>query len=389
MNSYMKDIYKTLNILCVDDDDEILSIYTELFSIMFHKVYVAKNGEEGLESFKNDPIDIVLTDFKMPKSDGLDMSRKIRKLDSSVPIIMVTALESLGMLKEALEINITGFLKKPITSESLNKVFNLAVKSIIADRIIKKEQTEQLQYNFEQESLSFVKEQQILQNDAAKNKKIFDFSCDVIYKPKDILSGDAYVIREITPQQYFIFVVDSMGKGISASISAMLCAAFVNYMITSHKKENISTNLKDIIDAFIKFITPNLMDEEIISAHFLCFINSSKKLTYTSFSMPCILMEKGKEVTKIKSNNHPLSKYTTSFKTDTVSVEDVEKILIYTDGVNENFVNSAHEVYGEYLVDDFKKSANVNHFEELMCSKVQEQDDDMTLIYLNNERTTL
>jgi len=382
MVSSMKHIYKTLNILCVDDDEEILKIYVSLFSVLFKKVYTAKDGEEGLFSFEKEPIDIVLTDFKMPKSDGLEMSRKIRKVDASIPIIMVTALESLGMLKEALEINITGFLKKPITSESLYKVFNLAVKSIVAERILKQEHQKQLEYNFAQENLSFTKEKQIAQNDVAKSKKLLGYSCEVVYRAKDVLSGDEFLIREITPSQYFIFVVDGMGKGIPASISAMLCASFVNYMITSHKKEDKSISLRDIISEFIKFMAPNLFDEEIISAHFLCFMQETQELSYASFSMPSLLTIQNEKLIKIKSNNPPISKFISDFHIDKISLSVVDKMLIYTDGINENFLDNQNEVYEKYLLEDFQNSAEGADFEKRMCSRITEQEDDVTFIYL-------
>ena len=146
ITEYMRETYKTLTLLCVEDDAEVLAIYENLFSVMFAKVYVAKDGEEALEIYKNNAIDIILTDYKMPKLNGLDLSKRVREDNPHIPIIMVTALENIGMLREAFELNITGFLKKPITADSLSKTFAIALKLIIAQRIIdQEEQKAQLQ----------------------------------------------------------------------------------------------------------------------------------------------------------------------------------------------------------------------------------------------------
>lgn len=235
----ISDIYKTLNILCVEDDKNVLEVYKSLFSLMFKKVYFATNGIEGFECFKKEPVDIILTDYMMPQCNGLEMSKKIRAVDESIPIVMVTALESIEMLRDAIDVHITSFLRKPFTSATLFSTFNLAVKSVIVDRCILREQKEKIIYSDYQESLTFTKEKIITKNDILESEKLFDFRCEVVYNPRDTLSGDSYLIRKISEDEYFVFLVDGMGKGISASVSAMLCSSFVNYYINQQlQKQN-------------------------------------------------------------------------------------------------------------------------------------------------------
>lgn len=386
MNNYITDIYKTLNILCVEDDKDVLEMYEALFSLIFNKVYFASNGIEGLECFqKNKDINIVLTDYMMPKCNGLEMTKEIRKRDSSVPIVMVTALESIEMLREAIDLNITSFLKKPFTSESLFLAFNTSVKSVIADRCLVKEQAQKIHYNTYQENLTFDKENLITKNDLAQKKKLFDFTCETFYKPKDILSGDSYLIKEINDDEYFLFIVDGMGKGISASVTAMLCSAFINYHIEKLKEKKEKFSLELLLKELLHYIQPNLLEYEVISANFFYFNKTEDQIQYAIFSMPpsLYMLNGSDEVYKIKSNNIPLAPYTSKFTIDSLKIQNIKKLLIYSDGLNESTLKcEENNLYNHYLKSDFKAADTIETFKKLYTERLFVQEDDITYIFL-------
>ncbi len=383
MKSYISDIYKTLNILCVEDEKETIQIYKNMFSMMFKEVHCAKNGLEGLERFKENEIDIIITRYKMPKYNGLQMSKKIREIDPSIPIIMVTSLKSIEMLTEAIELHITNFLKRPFTQSSLLTIFNQAVKSIIVDRCIMKEQSQKITYSNYQEGITFAKEKIITKNDLEEEEKLLHFTCNTVYKPKDILSGDSYIIRKINEEEYFIFLVDGMGKGISASVTAMLCSSFINYYVNLQIENKNEFSLHSLLGALLKFIEPNLLEYEVLCAHFLHFNNNTKTIDYAIFSMPPVLyMLNTDEVYKLKSNNTPLAPYTKKFTIDTLHLEKLTKMIMYSDGLNENMVDDSEVSYAQYIKEDFKKANSVKEFEELSTHKIKEQEDDITYILL-------
>lgn len=78
------------NILIADDNDQILSVLTEYAKLDHFTVFPAHDGEEALNLFYKHPFDILLLDVMMPKRDGFDICREIRRTHN-VPIIMVTA----------------------------------------------------------------------------------------------------------------------------------------------------------------------------------------------------------------------------------------------------------------------------------------------------------
>ena len=372
-------IYNTLNILCVEDDERILDIYKTMFALIFQNVYFAKNGKIGFEIFLQENIDIVLTDYNMPLMNGLQMSKKIRHEDITIPIIMVTALENLSMLREAIDINITGFIKKPLSTKTMFSTLEFVAKSVLANRMLIKEQSEKIKYSSYQENLTYKKEQIIIKNDFLHNKKIANFNCEIFFSPRDILSGDSYSMRKLSSNKALCFIVDGMGKGISASITAMMCCAYINHIVDIFKIDS----LEKIILKLIEFIGSNLFENEVVSATFLLFNQQQEKMQYAMFSMPALLymLKEKDDVLKVKSNNPPLARYTKRVKIQELKTRNINKLLCFSDGLNENPLRGSNEVYAKSLPDDFRKANNLKELESIRIKSISEQEDDITYIF--------
>lgn len=79
-----------LKILIADDNKQITSILSEYAKKEGYEVSIAYDGEEALKMFKEGEYDLILLDVMMPKKDGFEVCREIRKV-SNIPIMMVTA----------------------------------------------------------------------------------------------------------------------------------------------------------------------------------------------------------------------------------------------------------------------------------------------------------
>jgi len=73
----------------------------------------AKNGKEGVELFKATAPDFIFMDITMPVMDGLEAAKEIKRLDGNVRIIMLSAMGDEEIMKQAKEIGIFAFIKKP------------------------------------------------------------------------------------------------------------------------------------------------------------------------------------------------------------------------------------------------------------------------------------
>ncbi len=383
--AYNLKIYESLNILCVEDENTIRTIYDDMFSLVFKNVYLAENGKEGLEIFQNEKIDMVLTDHSMPVMDGLEMSKQIREVDATIPIVMITAIENLSMLRDAIDIRITSFIKKPISSQTIFSTLEFVAKSVLAERLLVQFQKEKLLYSEYQENLTYEKETTIIKNDVVEGR-FLNFDCEVFFQPRDTLSGDSYSIRKIDEERYFAFIVDGMGKGISASVTAMMCCAYVNHTIDEIIATKEAFSLSLLITRVIKFLAPNLLEYEVVSASFLLFDGKKEELEYAMFSMPAMLYvsKEDKSVHKLKSNNPPLCAYTNSVNSSKIGLNNIEKFLFFSDGVNENSIKESEFSYAKFLHSDFLESNNLKEFEAKRVDRIEEQEDDVTYIFCNH-----
>ena len=110
---------KSLTALYVEDDD-LGRAQTEMFlKRRVGTLITAVNGAQGLEIFRTQPIQMVITDVLMPVMDGLAMAEEIRKLSPTVPIIVTTAFEQTDYLLKSIEIGIEKYVVKPIRIERL------------------------------------------------------------------------------------------------------------------------------------------------------------------------------------------------------------------------------------------------------------------------------
>jgi len=77
-------------ILIIDDEELILELLKKMLEEEGHQVSVAVNGEDGLEMFRKDPADLVITDMVMPVKDGLKTILELREINEDVPVIAIS-----------------------------------------------------------------------------------------------------------------------------------------------------------------------------------------------------------------------------------------------------------------------------------------------------------
>jgi len=116
----------TGKVLLVDDTKLVLNVIKEKLSSYGLQVVTAESGPEAIDKIKNDAYDIVFMDHKMPKMNGIEATREIRKIGSEyekLPVIALTANIDSGMEEFYLANGFSGFLSKPIINEKLEAIF--------------------------------------------------------------------------------------------------------------------------------------------------------------------------------------------------------------------------------------------------------------------------
>lgn len=122
--------FKKYTILYIEDDDGVRTVNSRFLNRMFKRLYEANNGQEGLELYEKYKPDIILTDIKMPKLDGISLAKKIRKNDEKTKIIISTAFSDKDYLIEAVELKLEKYIIKPLTNRNLLPALTKAVEAL-------------------------------------------------------------------------------------------------------------------------------------------------------------------------------------------------------------------------------------------------------------------
>lgn len=383
---------KSLTLLCVEDNQTTQIIYESIFEDIFDNIIFANDGVIGYQTFIDNDVDIIITDYEMPNLDGLEMTQKIRVINKEIPIILISAIEDIQIISKALQFKISNFVKKPVVSVDVIEAIIDVLKLIIANNYLKEQRAKKLKelqdkekYSSYQEDLGFSKELNILRNDFYYKMITSDgiSLVDFLYKPLDILSGDAYSARIIDEHTTFYLMVDGMGKGLSASLTAMIVTSFVNHIIDKMLFLD-SFELGIIIYETIEYIKPILLEEEALAIDFLVIDDNEKMLYYSKFAMPVLLMQTtNNNIIRLKSNNPPLSKWQSTFNIDNFDISNINKFLIYTDGIVENNTIYTNKLYSEFIEKDFLESFTKESFKQKLFNKISTQEDDITLIFIH------
>lgn len=117
-------------ILIIDDDPWIIKIFQQILEAEGHEITTAANGQEGLDQFRQNPSDLVITDMVMPVKDGLKLIMELTREFPRVPAIAISGggvIEAERYLTLAESIGTIKTLTKPVTRQDLLAAVNTAL----------------------------------------------------------------------------------------------------------------------------------------------------------------------------------------------------------------------------------------------------------------------
>jgi two-component system, NtrC family, response regulator GlrR len=118
----------TATILVTDDELGYRQMLEKALTQKGFAVLTASSGLEALGLLLKNKVDLVVTDMKMPKSDGVTLVVAIRKHHGGIPVILMTAYAIEEQFQKALDNNVAAILKKPFNIEDLVKAIHAALK---------------------------------------------------------------------------------------------------------------------------------------------------------------------------------------------------------------------------------------------------------------------
>ncbi len=137
MNLKILNQLSNYRVLYAEDEAGVRKNVAEMLELLFKEVYVASDGEEAYKLFNEHLPDIVITDIKMPKLDGIELTKRIRKKDNNTQVIIISAHTEVDYMIEAVELSLVRYIVKPITEtklfEALERFLEIQKSSGIID----------------------------------------------------------------------------------------------------------------------------------------------------------------------------------------------------------------------------------------------------------------
>lgn len=125
-----EDILKGVNVLLVEDYPVNIKVATKFLERWKVNIDIAENGKIALEKFEIGKYDVILMDIQMPIMDGYTATSEIRKIDSTIPIIALTASATLNNQDRAFTVGMNDYITKPFNPKELfGKIAKFSVKS--------------------------------------------------------------------------------------------------------------------------------------------------------------------------------------------------------------------------------------------------------------------
>lgn len=124
---------KKLTAMVVEDEKVTNELLSTTFKTFFSDVTSCFNGEEALSSYSKNQPDIVFVDIVMPGMDGIELARKIRAINSSQIIIVISASNDIEKISESIEVGVNSFIQKPVDTKKIIELLS-GITSLVSKK---------------------------------------------------------------------------------------------------------------------------------------------------------------------------------------------------------------------------------------------------------------
>ena len=173
-----------LTLLYVEDDEIIRENFSEIFRSYFNTVLTTDNGNEALEIYNTNHIDVAILDISIPGINGLNLAQEITRDNEEIIVLMISAYSDKDKLLQAVNIRLFGYLVKPVNhqdlSQTLEKIIQIAPKNhllSLSNSFTYDTNTQTLRYNKQTTKLT-KNEKKVLQL-LIKQKNEFVSACQI------------------------------------------------------------------------------------------------------------------------------------------------------------------------------------------------------------------
>ncbi|TAF31675.1 MAG: response regulator [Cytophagales bacterium] len=362
-------------ILVADDYESNLAVIESIFEESNGELYdilYAHNGMSACEMTILHQPDLIIMDWEMPKMSGIDAVRYLKGRDDTkhIPIIMTTAFTSSEHLEKALKTGATDYVRKPIDEVELLARVNSALQIVTSYKKImqQKNEIEEKTNKLEKALLEIEKSNNKIISSINYAKRIQEAMLPplqsfkglladsfVLFKPRDLVSGDFYWLSEKN-QKLFVAVVDCTGHGVPGAFMSMLGSAYLGQIIDGKSISSPNLILQELNEAIKGALNQNETNNRDGMEVAICVIDrEAQKLEFAGAKLPLIYI-KDKELMVIKGDRTSIggSRNVGEFTKHVVELDPQNPMpfYIFSDGYQDQFNSDMH---AKFTAKRFKK----------------------------------
>lgn len=386
----MKDLSDVV-VLSIDDEMVLRQSIVAYLEDSGFNMIEANDGEEGLEVFRREKPDLVLTDLQMPKMSGLDVLTQIAKESPDTPIIVVSGAGGMSDVIEALRRGAWDYITKPITD--LAVLEHSICKCLERSRLIEENKIYKAKL---ERSLDVLREDQEAGRSVQlkllpdNNINLFNLELNYRFNPAIMLSGDFLDYFKIGDDKVVFYLADVSGHGSSSAFITILLKSIVTRLAAKYdaKDNNLIIKPDEVLEIISKELNSAKLGKYLTMAY-LVYDHSTNEIIYSvggHYPNP-IVLEDGK-ARFLGGDGYPVGILPNAkYKTEKINLKSGTQMILLTDGIMEIVNKESMEDKESLLLESIEKSNGDldGILEHLEMSRFEELPDDITGLSIVNK----